>query len=70
MVFLDSVTKEQIGKYANDIEANGKDVSLCFKPDINTSYRIGGKVKDRYYELDGINVKLKLKVYSVQGNFH
>ena len=29
MVFRDSVSKEQIRKFAQDIEANGNDVSLC-----------------------------------------
>lgn len=38
---------------------------------VNPSYRIGGKVKDRYYEASaaGINVRVKLKVYPVQINF-
>ena len=50
MVFKESVSKEQIQKYADDIVANGMDVSFCSKPDIYPSYRIGGIVKDRYYE--------------------
>jgi len=37
IVFQPSVSKEQIIRYANDIEANG------------------GKVKDRYYESDGLH---------------
>jgi hypothetical protein len=64
VVFQDSVSKETIEKYAADVVANGKDVSFGLKLEgwyINPSYRIGGKIKDRYYESSGgINVRLKL----------
>lgn len=71
VVFLDRVSKEQVKKHADDIVANGKDVLFALKREsqyVNPSYRIGGKIKDRYYESpDGINVRLELKVYPVQG---
>jgi len=63
VVFHESVSIAQIQKYADDIEANGMNVSFCSKPNINPSYRIGGKVKDRYYEsAAGIRVRLKAAI--------
>lgn len=73
MVFKDGVGPEVIDKQVDLIVKSGRDVTLCSKPDINpsSSYRLlGGKVVHSYYKEGGINVKLKLKVYPVQGNFH
>ena len=68
MVFQDSVSKETIEKYTADVVANGKDISFDLRVKleswyINPSYRIGGKIKDRYYESSGgINVRHKLQL--------
>lgn len=70
VVFKDDVSKALVEKHANDIIANGKDISFGLKLQgwyVNPSYRIiGGEIKDRYYQSSaGINVRLKLKVYPV-----
>ena len=65
VVFQDRVSKETIDKYAADVVAHGKDIWFGLKLwswYINPFYRIGGKIKDRYYESKvGINVGLTLQ---------